>query len=90
MITDNSGLPSIGLAILRKNLDKLTPAEVHLSHRGVPREYVLTVDGPEERFESTSFAWGDDSIKSEKLIEALKLLGVNVYGRLDANHEYSL
>ena len=65
MITDKSGIPAVGLALLRANLAKLTPTKsVELKGK------MLVVVGPEESFESASFPPG-----SAALATALELLG---------------
>ena len=67
MITDRSGLSKVGLALLRKNLDKLTPPRsIELKIRG--QQQVVIVYGPYEVFESNSFGWG-------RVSEAVKSLG---------------
>lgn len=73
MITDKSGLHNVGMALLRNNLAKLTPPiQVELRLRG--DQQVLSIVGPDESFESTSFGWGDDSPKVTALAEALELI----------------
>ncbi|KKN22115.1 hypothetical protein LCGC14_0918630 [marine sediment metagenome] len=69
MIKDNSGLPAVGLALLRANLHRLTPAK-SVEMKGK----MLVVVGPEESFESTSFPPG-----SAALATALGLLGLPRY-----------
>lgn len=88
MIPDNSGNPHIGLAIIRRNIDKLSVqgSEVHLTHRG--DQQMLIIKGT-ETFESNSFAWGDDSPKSKVLIEVLQLIGVSVTTELDPECDYA-
>ena len=74
MITDRSGLSKVGLALLSKNLDKLTPPrQIELKTRG--EQQVVIVYGPYEVFESSSFGWGRDDDRTKALSEALKSLG---------------
>ena len=74
MITDKSGIAEVGLALLKANLDKLTPPKsVALIHRG--NQQVLEVQGPGETFESISFSWNKEGA-SPDLATALQLLGV--------------
>ena len=49
MIKDNSGLSKVGLALLRKNLDKLAPPkQIELKVRG--EQQVIIVTGPADSF----------------------------------------
>lgn len=74
MITDRSGLSKVGLALLRNNLDKLTPARsIELKIRG--EQQVVIVYGPYEVFESNSFGWGRDDDRTKALSEAVTSLG---------------
>lgn len=74
MIMDKSGLSKIGLALLHKNLDKLTPTkQIELKIRG--EQQVVIVYGPYEVFESNSFGWGRDDDRTKALSEAVKSLG---------------
>ena len=74
MITDKSGLSKVGLALLRKNLDKLTPAKsIELKRRG--EQQVVIVMGPEDSFESNSFGWGRADERTRALAEAAEALG---------------
>jgi len=75
MIKDQSGLSSVGLALLRNNLAKLTPAKgVELKRQG--NKQVLVVEGPEETYESSSFGWGQRDNRTQALSEALGLVGL--------------
>jgi len=74
MIKDTSGLSNVGLALLRKNLDKLTqPRSIELKVRG--EQQVLIVSGPGDSFESNSFGWGRADERTKALAEAVKALG---------------
>ncbi len=74
MIADKSGLSAVGMALLRRNLDKLTPpSQLELHVRG--DKQVLVVTGPEETFESSSFGWGRADDHTKALSEALDVLG---------------
>ena len=74
MITDRSKLSQVGLALLRKNLDKLAPPRsIELKIRG--EQQVVIVYGPYEVFESNSFGWGRDDERTRALSEAVKSLG---------------
>ena len=74
MIRDNSGLSKVGLALLRKNLNKLTPPKsVELKIRG--EQPVVIVYGPYDMFESNSFGWGRDNDRTKALAEAVAILG---------------
>lgn len=74
MITDNSGLTKVGLALLRNNLDRLTPVKtIELKIRG--EQQVVVVTGSYESFESNSFGWGRADDKTNALAEAAKELG---------------
>lgn len=74
MITDNSGVAPVGLALLKANLDKLTPPKsVGLIYKG--NQQYLQVVGPGETFESISFTWSVLG-PSPELVTALGLLGV--------------
>lgn len=91
MITDKSGLPHVGLAIIRNNLDKLRdPESIHLMHRG--DQQIMVIEGRRnERFESNSFSWGDDSPKTKALTEVLQLLlGISVPEHFEADCDYDL
>ncbi len=90
MITDNSGIPSIGLNLLRRNLAKLPSPKVYLTHRGNQQVFVVESGGTSgERFESISFSWGDPMIE-EGLRIALDILMVKDPGPLDAKSDYTL
>jgi len=74
LIRDNSGLSKVGLALLRKNRDKLTPPKsVELKIRG--EQQVVIVYGPYDMFESNSFGWGRDDDRTKALAEAVATLG---------------
>jgi len=74
LIRDNSGLSKVGLALLRKNLDKLSPPKsVELKIRG--EQQVVIVYGPYDTFESNSFGWGRDDDRTKALAEAVAILG---------------
>jgi len=74
MILDKSGLPNIGLALIRNNLGKLTPPKrVELKRRGEIQ--VLSIEGPGETYESESFGWGDASERVRAMSRALELVG---------------
>lgn len=74
MIRDTSGLSKVGLALLRNNLDKLTPPRsIELKVRG--EQQVLIVSGPGDSFESNSFGWGRADERTKALAEAVKVLG---------------
>ena len=74
LIRDNSGLSKVGLALLRKNLDKLSPPKsVELKIRG--EQQVVIVYGPYDMFESNSFGWGRDNDRTKALAEAVAILG---------------
>lgn len=78
MIIDKSGIPSVGLSLLRANLDKLSPPRrVELKLRG-QFEQVLMVEGPSgDTYESWSFGWGaySSSENVQALSQALELVG---------------
>ena len=74
MIKDTSGLSKVGLALLRNNLDKLTPPRsIELKVRG--EQQVLIVSGPGDSFESNSFGWGRADGRTKALAEAAAALG---------------
>ena len=74
MIKDNSGLSKVGLALLRKNLDKLaSPKQIELKVRG--EQQVIIVTGPADSFESNSFGWGRADGRTKALAEAAAALG---------------
>lgn len=74
MIRDTSGLSKVGLALIRKNLDKLTPPRsIYLKVRG--EQQVLIVSGPGDSFESNSFGWGRADERTKALAEAAEALG---------------
>jgi len=74
MITDQSGLSTVGLALLRANRDRLVPPmRIELKIRGV--QQVLVVTGPQETFESASFGWGRADERTKALAEATAVLG---------------
>ena len=74
MIKDNSGLSKVGLALLRKNLDKLAPPkQIELKVRG--EQQVIIVTGPADSFESNSFGWGRAGEHTNALAEAAAALG---------------
>lgn len=74
MIRDRSGLSKVGLALLRKNLDKLSPPRsIELKIRG--EQQVVIVYGPYDVFESNSFGWGRDDGRTKALSEAVAVLG---------------
>ena len=74
MIKDTSGLNKVGLALLRNNLDKLTPPRsIELKVRG--EQQVLIVSGPGDSFESNSFGWGRADERTKALAEAVEALG---------------
>jgi len=74
MIKDTSGLNKVGLALLRRNLDKLTPTKsIELKVRG--EQQVLIVSGPSDSFESNSFGWGRADERTKALAEAAAALG---------------
>ena len=74
MIKDNSGLSKVGLALLRKNLDKLTPTKsIELKVRG--EQQIVIVTGPMDSFESSSFGWGRADGRTKALAEAAAALG---------------
>lgn len=91
MITDNSGIPTIGLALLRNNLDRLPKPKVHLTRQGSSFLFVVVSQKPDgDMFKSVSFAWGDDSPKSTALNEALSILGIPMPGKLISSQDYIL
>jgi len=74
MIRDTSGLSKVGLALLRRNLGKLTPTEsIELKVRG--EQQVVIVTGPNDSFESNSFGWGRADERTKALAEAAAALG---------------
>jgi len=74
VIKDTSGLSKVGLALLRKNLDKLTPAKsIELKVRG--EQQIVIVTGPMDSFESSSFGWGRADERTKALAEAAAALG---------------
>ncbi len=74
MISDNSGLSAVGMAVLRRNLDKLTPP-LRLELKLAGDKQVLIVRGPGETFETSSFGWGRAGQRAKALAEALTELG---------------
>jgi len=64
----------VGLALLRRNLDKLTPTKsIELKVRG--EQQVIIVSGPGDSFESNSFGWGRADERTKALAEAAAVLG---------------
>ena len=74
MITDNSGLSAVGLALLRRNRDKLFPP-VRLELMAVGGNQVMVLTGPTDSFRSSSFGWGRADERSKALFMALDELG---------------
>jgi len=74
MIKDTSRLSKVGLALLRRNLEKLTPTgSIELKVRG--EQQVVIVSGPSDSFESNSFGWGRADERTKALAEAAAALG---------------
>ncbi len=74
MITDNSGLSAVGLALLRRNRDKLLPP-VSLELKAMGGKQVMVLTGPADSFWSSSFGWGRADERSKALFTALDELG---------------
>lgn len=73
MITDKSGLPSVGLALIKNNLDKLKPPKaVILRCKGGQQ---VVIEGPAETIVSFSFGWGRNDDRTQALSTALTELG---------------
>jgi len=88
MIKDTSRLSKVGLALLRKNLEKLTPTEsLELKVKG--EQQVVIVSGPADSFESNSFGWGRADERTKALAEAAGALGwplpVETFQKLPTN-----
>lgn len=91
MIKDGSGLSKVGLALLRKNQDKLCPPrQIELKLRG--EQQVLVVAGQNDTFESNSFGWGRADGKTKALSEAVAKLGwplsLEELEKLDPNKDH--
>ncbi|KKM68812.1 hypothetical protein LCGC14_1457100 [marine sediment metagenome] len=74
MITDGSGLSVVGLALLRRNKDKLLPP-VSLELKVMGGKQVMLLTGTTDSFWSSSFGWGRADERSQALFTALDELG---------------
>jgi len=62
-ITDRSGIPSVGLALLRANLAKLKGGKATWETKG-ERRFLVIVGPSGETYESCSFAEGSEPAKT--------------------------
>ncbi len=74
MITDNSGLSAVGMALLRRNKDKLLPP-VSLELKLMGGKQVMVLTGSTDSFWSSSFGWGRADERAKALCAALDELG---------------
>ena len=75
MITDKSGVSSVGLGLLQVYRDVLTPPQkIELKVRG--KDQFLVVTGPKDTLVSNSFGWGRPDERTNALFRATVYLGL--------------
>jgi hypothetical protein len=75
MITDESGISSVGLALLKLYRNVLTPPEkIELKVQG--KNQFLVVTGPKDTLVSNSFGWGRPDERTNALFRATVDLGL--------------